>query len=282
MTETKILGVDELGMSSSPNGRVLEPVTIATDDKGKPQLPEVPRVDDRAAQATWLTAALRLGPQHPITSGQHLGELGGGGIVRLKRYDAPDLRFDPASLIGKQDALHEALVWQRAEFDEKPIAWQKKDAQTIAWVVSCLCRRSSEAATRHSADVVVTTLIATGQRVDGCTTYGTSAQRYEAGASIVPEIDQYGRIVRRRYLVDEETGEYAVRVSDAAHVARQLHGALRRGWLDGVFEEYGWQRITLEGHALPGRDGRRGPHHRSDVYRGRLPEAIDDEGSVTT
>ena len=42
-------------------------------------------------------------------------------------------------------------------------------------------------------------------------------------------------------------------------------------------EAFGWARRTLEGHAMPGRAGRRGPHAAADVYRGHLPDPDPDD-----
>jgi hypothetical protein len=281
MTDQEILGVDDLD-GGAANGRVTVLPAVTFDGK-KPVLPDTPATRDHGRQAAWLTSVFNLDVDRPVVRGRHLGAVGGSGIVVLTRYDAPDLEFDPASEAGKPDGLMDVLTWQRAPGDGRPYGWQKPQAQTIGYVVACLCGAYGR---RQVADEVVTTLIHTGLAVQFGTTHGTACQRFEAGRALTPELDAHGRPTQLRYLVEED-GEIAIRVSDAKTVARLVHGSLRRGWLDAKFEQYGWQRITLQGYQRGGRD--RGAHHRSDIYRGRLPEPEpepdferENEGSVNT
>jgi hypothetical protein len=87
----------------------------------------------------------------------------------------------------------------------------------------------------------------------------------------------------RRYLIDSESGELVIAVSDLADAARRHVGtSLRHGWLDARMDSLGWERVTLQGHALPGRDGRRqGPHARLYVYPSSWHAASPPTGSLT-
>lgn len=270
-----ILGVEDLDAGASDNGRVAASPAVAFDNKGKPALPERPE-GDRPALAAWVTVVFALDPQHPIIMGRHFGS-GTAGMVELERLDAPTITFDPASHIAKGDTLLEALIWQTIDSDGEPFAWSKPQAQKIAGVVARLCQHKTTESLGAMADLVVTTLLQVAVPVEGRTTYGTGGQRFEAGVALTAPLDDHGRPEAPRYLVEKESGELVIRVSDAQRVARQLYGSLRRGWLDGVFEAFGWRRIILEGYELRGRDDRtRGRHHRSEAYRGRLPEPQDE------
>jgi hypothetical protein len=72
--------------------------------------------------------------------------------------------------------------------------------------------------------------------------------------------EQTGRAIGpARYLIDANTGEYVIAVSDLNEAARRHVGSsIPRGWLPGRMDAMGWRRVTLDGHALPGRDGRSG------------------------
>jgi hypothetical protein len=73
------------------------------------------------------------------------------------------------------------------------------------------------------------------------------------------------------FLVDANTGELVVPVGGLQRAARRYVGSsLPRGWLDARMEDFGWVRILLDGHALPGRGGRSGPHKTVSAYRGHV------------
>ena len=79
-----------------------------------------------------------------------------------------------------------------------------------------------------------------------------------------------------RYLIDHgEAGEItddpeiAIRVRDLLEVARRMVGTKPWAWLNGRMEEIGWERAKIDAHAKTGRAGRKGPHARCEVYRGR-------------
>ena len=248
----------------------------------KPVLPELPPRANLAALLAWATAVLALDPVHPLTGARHLGASGASGVVELDRYDAPLLTFDPAGVIGNGVKLTDALTWQLIDSDGDPFPWSVVQAQRIARVVRRICKSDPTDPVRTLADdaaAAVVTLTHTAELREGCTTYGGSGERYEAARALAPVIDDHERVLRPSYLIDRDTGEIVVRVSDAAHVARRMVGSLRRGWLDGAMRALGWRRFTLQGYGLPGRAGRRGPHTHCDVYRGHLP-TDDDDGSV--
>lgn len=251
----------------------------ATRKPPKPVLPTMPAHDDSAGQALWITSVLNLDPAHPVFAAVYQGLSDGGGHVELRRLNSAALRFEPASRIGNAQRLADTLVWQLAPTDGDPYSWSNGQATKIARVVRLLCGTTKERTTTQETSLIVSTYLEAATRAEGCT-YGTSGQRYEAAVALRPEEDAYGRPLHPRYLVDTETGEIVIRVSDLARVARHVvGGSIAFGWLDARMEALGWDRRTLDGHALPGRPGRQGAHAQAVVYRGRLPEV--DEGSVT-
>ena len=117
--------------------------------------------------------------------------------------------------------------------------------------------------------------------IEGLTTHGTTGQRFEAALALRGEIGELtGRLISPgRYLIDADTGELVIRVGDLHRAARAVVGSsLPRGWVDGRMALLGWERVRLEGHSLPGREGRRsGEHARCNVYRGILADDdVDD------
>jgi hypothetical protein len=243
----------------------------------KPVLPPLPAKDDLAGQCGWVAAALNLDPAHPITEAVHQGLSGGAGHVELRRLDADCIRFEPASKIGSASKLADELVWQLLPSDGEPFPWSNHQAVKIARVVKLLCGTSRKRTTAQETALVVITYVEAAEEVTGHT-YGSGGQRYEAAVSLRPVLNEYERPLRQRYLVDQDTGEYVIRVGDLARTARQIvGGSIPYGWLDARMEAFGWERRRLDGHALPGRAGRQGDHARADVYRGHLPEPEPDE-----
>jgi hypothetical protein len=218
---------------------------------------------------------LHLDPAHPVFEGVHQGPPDGSGHVELRRLDAPALRFEPASRISDARRLSDTLVWQGIQTDDEPYAWSNPQATKIAHVVGLLCGSTRTRTTAQETSLIVTTYLEASDAVEGYTTYGTPEQRYEAATELRPKLGA------NRYLIDENTGELVIRVSDLTAVARTvIGGGLERGWLDARMEDLGWARRTLDGRATAGREGRKdGGHAHPDVYRGHLPppppEAVD-------
>jgi Bifunctional DNA primase/polymerase, N-terminal/Primase C terminal 1 (PriCT-1) len=251
-----------------------------TDEKvPKLVLPDVPQPDDLAGLAAWLTCVLRLDPAHPVTTAQHQGVRGQEGHVVIRRADAPPLRFEPAATISMARRLLPALGWQLLPSDGEPYGFKDEHARRIAYVVNRLCGNSATASESQETAGIVGMFMLDAEEVEGFTTYGTGAQRYEAAAALQRATDQHtGRPSgRARYLRDSNTGEVVIRASDLRAAARSYLGSsLARGWLDARMDDLGWQRVRLDGHASAGRGGRHGPHARADVYRGHLPSADDE------
>ena len=136
----------------------------------------------------------------------------------------------------------------------------------IAQVVRMLCGTSRATSAAQEAAAVVGAFQQAALAVEGMTTYGNSAQRHEAAYALR---DAHKR--GWRYLIDRNTGELVIRVSDLHEVARRhVGGSLQRGWLDGRLASIEFRRVVLDGHAVAGRDGRKGPHLRCHVYRGHV------------
>jgi hypothetical protein len=250
----------------------------------KPVLPVLPALADLAGQSGWMTSVLNLDVAHPITGGVHQGLSGGAGHVELSRLGAEALRFEPASKIASAQKLSEELVWQLLPTDGEPYPWSNPQAVKIARVVRLLCGATKARTTAQETALFVTTFIDAAEQVDG-NTHGSVAERGEAVVRLRPTEDNYGRPNKSRYLVDADSGEFVVRVSDLLTLTRRLiGGSLAHGALDAWMDAFGWERRTLEGHSLPERPGDRGRHRRCDIYRGVLPPVDDpeDEGSVTT
>ncbi len=231
----------------------------------KPKLPELPDYDDLVGQCDFLTAVLHLDGDHPVISGRHSGLAGGRGHIALDRLDAPALEFKPASRIAKGETLAADLVWQLEDGDCEPYSWSNHQATTIARVVRWLCDASSAITSRQETAQILTTYLEAAADPEDGNTYGTTGERYDAVVALRPIDDQYGKPGRSRYLIDphrvdaegtpnpegEPDPQIVIRVSDLAAVARKLLGSsIAHGWLDAQMEEFGWQRIELQGQSL--------------------------------
>jgi len=171
--------------------------------------------------------------------------------------------------------LIETLSWFTLASAGATPAFKAEHCRRIAHVVRMLCATAETTSAAQETSAIIATYLATAVCLEGRTTYGPTGARYEAAR----DLGAQGRPVS---LIDHNTGEYVIRVSDLAEKARRHDGAsIPREWLDGRMSALGWQRVTVAGYELPGRAGRRGAHARRDVYRGHLPVAPDDE-SVNT
>jgi hypothetical protein len=255
---------------------------------GKPPklvLPEAPLHDDLPGLLAWLTGVLRLDQRHPVTSAAHQGLRGQNGHVELRRAGVRAIRFEPASEISSARRFLPALVFQLHPTDGEPYGFRDENCRRIAHVVRLACGVCAAPDEAQEAAGIVGTFMLRAKPVEDCTTYGTAAQRHEAAEHLRPTIDDHtGRpIGPARYLIDDVTGEIVARVSDLQAAAREHIGSsLPRGWLDARMERLGWTRASIQGYAHAGRDGRKGPHSRCDVYRGHLPADDATEESVNT
>jgi len=260
-------------------GRTTDDVSgvVTFDTKGKLVLPAVPAHDDLAGLLAWITNVLRLDPQHPATGTTHEGKTGPDGHVHITRAGAPPIRFEPASVVSSSRKFLPTLGWQLAPTDGEPYGFRDEHCRRIAHVLRLSCGTSKAPDAAQEAAAIVGTFLGRAEAVEGFTAYGTSPQRYEAAEALRSE--DYGS--PPRFLIDSQTGELCIRISDLQVAAREHVGAsLAHGWLHARMEHLGWERVRLDGHRTAGREGRGGPHARCDVFRGHLrPE---DEGSVTT
>jgi hypothetical protein len=155
-------------------------------------------------------------------------------------------------------------------------AFRAGHCRQIAFVIEALCDTSRAESEESETFGIIGTFLHAAVAVEGMTTRGNTAQRYEAAVALRRDVDDVtGRAVGpARYLLDGD--ELVIAVSDLADAARRHVGSsLPRGWLDARIEGIGWERITLAGYAQPGRSGRRGPHARLFAYRGTLPNDED-------
>lgn len=262
---------------------VLPDYSVQFDEKGKMVLPSVP--SNHAELCRWLTAVFALDAARPIVGGARQGVAGPDGHVALRRADAPDLRFEPASRINQPPRLIETLCWGSLPSDGAVPAFKAEHCRMIALVIRQLCGVGEQLSAEDEAAGVVGTFLGAAQPVEGYSTHGTAPQRFEAATALQRGMDEAsGRpLGPPRYLIDADTGELVIRVSDLGFAARAHVGSsLARGWLDGRMDLIGWQRVRLSGYSHPGREGRRiGMHMRCDVYRGLLP-AVDESEAVNT
>ena len=268
---------------------------VLFDNKGKPVLPVIPKLDDVAGHCAWLTSVFNLDPKHPITGGRREGLHGPEGHVNLTRADAPPIRFEPASKINTPAKLIETLSWRMTHTDNAVHALTSEHCRQIAHVIRMLCGATSTITEAQEALAIVGTFLQGAVPAEGLhTTYGTPSQRYEAATALRRELDQItGRPVGPpRYFVDAgivdketgelvtERGELVISVSDLQDASRRHIGSsLPHGWLAGRMSTAGWTRIELQGYGLPGRAGRQGPHARIGAYRGHLPADADVPGN---
>ncbi len=278
--------IEQAGGSANGNGPPRPVVTFTDDKTPKLVLPDVPTHDDHLGLTAWITCVFRLDPRHPATGATHEGLRGQEGHVSIRRASAPSIRFEPAALISTARRLLPALSWQLLPTDGEPYGFKDEHGRRIAYVLRLLCGASASLTEADETAGIVGTFMQGADAIEGHTTYGGAPLRYEAALALQREADGHtGRPVGpARYLIDRETGELVIRVSDLQAAAREHVGSsLPRGWLDARMDDLGWQRRKLDGHALPGRAGRHGLHARTNVYRGHLP-AVEhlDEGAVTT
>ena len=259
---------------------------VVWDESGKTpklKLPRLPDLGDITGLCGWLTAVFALDPLHPVTGSRHRGNRGPTGSVEIHRADAEAIVFDPASHLNSGAKITDTLTWHALPFDSEPHAFTNEHARHILRVVRVLCGSSEGLSIEQQVAGIIGTFQSGAVAVTGQSTYGETVRRYEAVAALQRQLDGVtGRPVGPpRYLVDDDTGELVIRVSDLAAAARAHTGSsLRHGWLDAQMEVIGWQRVTLEGFALPGRDGREGPHARCDAYRGHPPTFPESGGHV--
>jgi hypothetical protein len=246
-------------------------------------LPPEPGLKDVAGQCAWITSVFALDREHPVISGERQGVFGPEGHVELRRAGAPSIRFEPVTRINTPMKLIESVTSRMLPTDGKVPPLKGEHCREIAYVVRMLCGAADAMSDEQETSGIVGTFMACAQPIEGLTTYETTGgQRYEAALALRRELDSTsGRPSGPpRYLIDSTTGELVIGVSDLADAARRHIGSgVPRGWLDGRMDGLGWRRITLDGHALPGRDGRKGPHARINAYRGVL---ATDDISVTT
>jgi hypothetical protein len=236
----------------------------------KPILPPQPDGGDPAGQCEWITVVFHLAPAHPITSGAHHGPRGADGLVELARLEAPTIRFEPASRINSARTLTTDLTWQLEPDDGKPYPWTDPQANDIARVVRLVANAADNWTVEQEAAGIIATFLQGATEVP-VNAHGTAGERYEAAVAIRPEEDNYGRPTRPRYGADP-SGELVIRVVDLMATARRSSGgSVPRNWLAARMSAIGWARRRVDGHAMPGRNGRQGPHAAADVYIGRPP-----------
>lgn len=260
--------------SAAANGAKPDTPTVSIDASGKLTLPPVPAVGDHHALAQWLTVSFGLDPAHPITRAERQGLAGPQGHVELFRAGAQSIRLEPVKVVNQPPRLIETVSGWATHTDGPIHALKADHCRLIAHVVRMLCGHGEAITARQEAEGIVGMLQQSAEAIEGLTTRGTSSERYEAADALGG--DPADRYHAPRYLIDRNTGELVIRAGDLGDVARRyVGGSVARGWLDARLRAIGWERATLDGHAIEGRSGRTGPHARCVIYRGLLPHAED-------
>jgi len=260
-------GIEQLAeLRARSNGTV--------DDKGKLTLPPKPDAGDRDGLCVWLTGVLGLTPEHPVVAGRRFG--GANGSAVLERRGTRDIHFNPYSRLTNAARFRETICGQLRDRDGQLPGFKNEHLHQIEHVVRMLAAGFEAEDDAAVTDGIISTFLHDAERAEeGHTTYGTSQERYAAAVALRPGGD-FARMPR--YLVDRDTGEYVVRVSDMAYAARRHTGnTMPSDVLDARIAEYGWERVQLRGWEKSGRAGRAdGGHARVSVYRGHLVGGEND------
>jgi hypothetical protein len=238
-------------------------------------LPDRPERDDLPANLKWLTSVFNLDPEKPIIRGEWQGLRGPRGHIVLYRMGADYIRFEPATQLLTPAKLIESLAFERDHSDGPIHTYLALHAREIADVAFLVCDASRAISDAEQFFSILSTYMQGSDPVTDCTTYGTAPQRFEAMQLLRGYYSTDGRFVRfgspheRRYLIDVDTGELVVRASDLTRAARDyIGGSLKHGWLDALVDSVGWARVEIQGYAESGREGRKGEHVSTIVYRG--------------
>ena len=262
--------------------------------KKKPYLlADMPEQGVSHGLCSWLTLSLAARPNHPIIRGHRFGTHDTDGNVILVRRDAPPLRFAPITRLSTPTKLLESLGSGMTRTDRVAPPLTGEHCPKIFAAVRWLCDISDVESSAQRLGKIVRTLLGGAESAGAdFTTYGalTSSERYRLAKALTPLQGNYGREGPDRYLIDSQTGELVMRLSDLQAAARAAEGSsLRRGELETLLGENEWKRITVDGHELPGREGRKGPHATVVAYRGMfvttdtpdVPNTPADQESVT-
>lgn len=228
-----------------------------------------------AGLLAWITTAWALDPLHPATRAERQGAAGPDSHIEVYRAGAQSIRLEPIGVLSSPARLTSQLDGWLLPSDGQTPAFKNADCRQIAHVLRMLCSLQETAAAADEGLSIVGTYVSMATAIEGNTTYATTRDSFDAAAALA----QFGDW----YLVDSMTGELVVRTGDLATAGR-LHtgGSLAHGWLDGRMAAAGWERRTLQGWAEMGRDGRRGQHHRCEVYRGHMTSvSVAAEGEET-
>jgi hypothetical protein len=250
-------------------------------------LAPLPQAGDHAGLCGWLTATFNLDPEHAITGGMRTGARSEDGIVILERRgDAPRLYFNPAAKLATAAKLLGALGPQLIDTDDEPHNLKNDHCLRIVRAVTRLCSLQGVTDLDAQARGVVHDYLMRAQDVgEGYTAHGTPRERWELVAAIrgVAEPGRSRRDDTWRYVVDDEGGETLIPVGSLHDSARRTLGRpLHHGELDGLMGLIGWERVSVDGRYLAGREGRRGGNHLpGDFYRGRPSGDDDDDDPVT-
>lgn len=249
-------------------------VTWTTDKTPKLIMPGIPDPDDHISLAAWVTNVFRLDKRLPAINAIHHGVRGPEGHVEIRRAGTQAIRFEPAAIISSARRLIPTLEWQLQPTDQEPYGFKDEHCKRIAHVLRIMCGISEAPSEEQETEGIVGRYLQSAKPIEGHTTHGTSAQRYEAAEALRSEGDgRAGGGWNQRYLIDSETQEIVIRVSDLQDTARrEIGSSLPRGWLDARIDSIGWNRGLIDAHAVSGREGRRGyPHARVSVYQGAWP-----------
>ena len=264
------IDTDRLKAVAENNGRGDSgAMKVTFDNKGGLILPPTPNHDAHADLCRWITVSFNLDRQHPIHQGRRDGLPGPRGHAVLLRVDAPEIRFEPITVLGEPRPLLTTLNAYAIPTDGAAYTFKTGHAAQVFHVVRMLCAIGAALSAEQETWGIIGDLQAIGEPIEGFTLRGTVPQRYEAAGALGRPADDYGRPVGRpRYLIDAQSGEIVVMASELQTIARRYIGAtLAHGWLDARIRGIGWERVTV---GCARKTGSRWPERPASAP-GRLP-----------
>jgi hypothetical protein len=245
-----------------------------TDKKGKALLAALPGQQDRQGLLEWLNATLGLDAQHPATGVAITGAAGSAARIEIHRHATAGLVIEPAEATDVPRRLASALTWGGLPGDTVAPTLSVPQCAMVGWCLRALGDAANRTAANDEASDVLDAHLGAAQAIEGHTIHGDAQACYQAAKALQgTQPDRFGaEYDPGRYLIDANTGELVIRVSDLHAAARRVHGgALPRGFLEGRLTALGWRRVVIEGHEQPGRAGRRGPRARCIAMAGFPP-----------
>lgn len=156
-------------------------------------------------------------------------------------------------------------------------ALEGKHCRQIVHVVRMLCGATQTMSDRQEAEAIIGTFMQGADAVEGHTTYGTSGQRYEAAVALRHVVDEVtGRpIGAPRYVIDANTGEFVIGVSDLQDAATSARASRAAGLMGAWRTPSGREsrcRAMASRAAPAGRDHTSGATRTAAIFAQTMPK----------